>query len=45
MYANDAMVFLGLVKEDIQTVSEIMDNFGHVIGMRSNIAKSSVAPI
>jgi hypothetical protein len=45
MYANDAVVFVGLVKEDIQTVAEIMDNFGHVTGMRSNIAKSSVAPI
>lgn len=45
MYADDAIIFICPDKEDITALKHLLSLFGEVIGLRTNIDKSSVAPI
>lgn len=45
LYADDAIVFLNPVKEDVQLVLEIFEVFGQASGLNINLDKSAVYPI
>ncbi|WVZ53711.1 LOW QUALITY PROTEIN: hypothetical protein U9M48_004616, partial [Paspalum notatum var. saurae] len=45
LYADDVIMFLRPAREDIALISQLLDFFGHVSGLRTNLAKSSVTPI
>lgn len=45
LYADDAIIFLRPVREDVQNLGLILHNFGQVAGLCTNVEKSSVAPI
>ncbi|KAJ1268538.1 hypothetical protein BS78_07G142700 [Paspalum vaginatum] len=45
MYADDVIMFLRPAREDITLVSQLLEFFGHVTGLRTNLTKSSVTPI
>jgi hypothetical protein len=45
LYADDVAVFLNPIKEDVDTLINIMQRFGEATGLRININKSTVAPI
>ena len=45
LYADDAMIFLSLAKEDVDNLKEILRVFGEVTGLNINISKSVVIPI
>jgi hypothetical protein len=45
LYADDAAIFIALVKRDIQYLSSILANFGEATGLVTNFQKSSVIPI
>jgi hypothetical protein len=45
LYADDIVVFLNLIKEDVNTLINIMQRFDETTGLRININKSTVAPI
>ena len=45
MYADDAVIFLRPVKEEVAVLKHLLHLFGEATGLRTNIHKSSVAPI
>lgn len=45
LYADDAMIFANPVREDIDTIMEMLQEFGNASGLRPNPAKSTVAVI
>jgi hypothetical protein len=45
MYADDAVIFLRPIKEEVATLKHLLQIFGEVTSLRTNIHKSSVAPI
>ncbi|CAN6246948.1 unnamed protein product [Urochloa humidicola] len=45
LYADDAAIFLNPVKEEVQTVSQILQLFGEASGLVTNMNKSAVYPI
>ncbi|XP_040384518.1 uncharacterized protein LOC107305206 [Oryza brachyantha] len=45
MYADDAVVFMNLVKNDVQTFTSILKSFEEATGLITNMHKSQVAAI
>ena len=45
MYADDMVIFVNPVKEDVTTLANILNNFGEVSGLQTNFQKSTVVPI
>ena len=45
LYADDAVVFINSIKQDVDMVIRIMQRFGDATGLHINLEKSSVAPI
>lgn len=45
LYADDAVLFLRPVAEDFNLIKQILQLFGEVSGLRTNILKCSVSPI
>lgn len=45
MYADDAAIFLAPTEHDMTNLASILQNFGEVTGMFTNVSKSSIAPI
>lgn len=45
MYADDAVIFARPDHFDIRNLARILDNFGEVTGLRTNLQKTSVTPI
>jgi hypothetical protein len=45
MYADDAAIFLVPNERDVTNLASILQNFGMVTGMVTNVGKSSIAPI
>ena len=45
IYADDAVMFLWPNTNDLNLIKELLDFFGQVSGLVTNIAKSSVSPI
>jgi hypothetical protein len=45
LYADDAAIFLAPIKEDVNVLSHLLNEFGHVTGLVTNVHKSMVAPI
>jgi hypothetical protein len=45
LYADDAVLFINPIKEDMAMTMEIMKGFGNATGLHMNISKSSVVPI
>jgi hypothetical protein len=45
LYADDAVIFLRPIKEEVATLKHLLQIFGEVTSLRTNIHKSSVAPI
>lgn len=44
-YADDAVIFLKPHNSDLVTIQQLLELFGHVSGLRTNLAKSLVSPI
>jgi histidinol phosphatase-like PHP family hydrolase len=42
LYANDAMVFLRPSTYDVENLKQLLDNFGMVTGLVTNIEKSEI---
>jgi hypothetical protein len=45
MYADDTAIFVNPIKEDIGALTELLNKFGEVSGLKTNFKKSSVVPI
>ena len=45
VYADDALIFVKLVRSDISNLALILKNFGEVTGLTTNLLKTSVTPI
>lgn len=45
LYADDVVLFVRPIASDLNFVSQILDLFGDATGLKTNINKSSVAPI
>ena len=45
LYADDAVLFIKPIKEDINTLARLLEFFGEVIGLQCNLQKSTVVPI
>jgi hypothetical protein len=45
LYADDAVIFLAPEATDIANLKALLQNFGDVTGLMTNVEKSSVAPI
>jgi len=45
IYADDAAIFLRPIKEEVTALKHLLQLFGEVTGLRTNIHKSSVVPI
>jgi hypothetical protein len=45
MYADDAAIFINPLKEDLEAITTILQEFGKVSGLHINMQKSSVHPI
>ena len=45
MYADDATIFINPLKEDLEAITTILQEFGRVSGLHINLQKSSVHPI
>jgi hypothetical protein len=45
LYADDAAIFLSPTEHDISSLASILQSFGEVSGLVTNVAKSSIAPI
>ena len=45
LYADDVVVFMALIKRDIDNLSEILKSFGDVTGLYTNFHKSSIVLI
>uniref|UniRef100_A0A0A8ZTA0 Reverse transcriptase domain-containing protein n=1 Tax=Arundo donax TaxID=35708 RepID=A0A0A8ZTA0_ARUDO len=44
-YADDMVLFLRPLENDLSLIKQILDVFGHASGLQTNISKSSVTPI
>lgn len=44
-YADDVVLFLCLTRNDLELCNLLSEVFGHVTGLKTNLAKSSVIPI
>jgi hypothetical protein len=44
IYADDVVVHVAPIKEDILNLATILDEFGEVTGLRTNFQKSSEVP-
>ena len=44
-YADDVVIFLRPVRMDLQVIKIILNLFGHVSSLHTNMSKSSVSPI
>jgi len=45
VYADDVVIFLRPCNLDLNVIRHLLDMFGHVSGLRTNLSKSSVSPI
>jgi mannosylglycoprotein endo-beta-mannosidase len=45
LYADDAAIFLAPTTHDVEGLANILQNFGEVSGLVTNVSKSSIAPI
>jgi hypothetical protein len=45
LYADDAVVFVNPIKQEVDLIMDIMRRFGDATGLRINVNKSIVAPI
>jgi hypothetical protein len=45
LYADDLVLFLSLVRQDLKFIQGILSVFGAVSGLRTNFAKCSVTPM
>ena len=45
LYADDAVIFINPVKEEVQALFGILEQFGSATGLKLNLEKCSVAPI
>ena len=45
LYADDAILFVNPIKEDVELTMSILQHFGDATGLRINVNKSTVAPI
>ena len=45
LYANDAAIFLNPNREELQAVKDMLQMFGEVTGLITNLEKSSIHPI
>lgn len=45
LYADDATIFLAPTTHDVEGLTSILQSFGEVSGLVTNVSKSSVAPI
>jgi hypothetical protein len=45
LYADDATIFINPTVTNVTNIKELLDNFGRVTGLSTNIQKSSVSPI
>jgi len=45
MYADDAVIFLKPVKEEVMALNHLLQLFGEVTGLKTNVQKSSIVPI
>ena len=45
MYADDAVLFVKPIKEEINTMARLLEFFGEVTGLHCNLQKSTVVPI
>lgn len=45
LYADDAVIFLNPIRNDVQALFSILDNFGKATGLRLNLGKCTFAPI
>ena len=45
LYADNAIIFANLDKEEIDTSMHILQSFGDASGLRINLAKSTATPI
>lgn len=45
LYADDAAIFINPTTTDVRNIKDILDRFGRVTGLCTNIQKSLVAPI
>jgi hypothetical protein len=45
LYADDVAIFLTSSVSDMSNLADILQNFGDVMGLATNVAKSSIASI
>jgi hypothetical protein len=45
LYADDAAIFLSPTRHDVEGLANILQSFGEVSGLVTNVTKSSIAPI
>jgi len=45
MYADDAAIFINPIKDDLDSITTILQEFGRVSGLHINLQKSSIHPI
>ena len=45
LYADDAVIFINPIQEEVRALLRILDQFGSTTGLRLNLAKCVVAPI
>ncbi|WVZ85170.1 LOW QUALITY PROTEIN: hypothetical protein U9M48_032120 [Paspalum notatum var. saurae] len=45
LYTDDVVMFVRPTSNDLRMVIELLDRFGHVSGLRCNLAKSAATPI
>lgn len=45
MHADDMVIFLRREKREVRALSRLLNLFGQVIGLQTNVQKSSIAPI
>ena len=45
MYADDAVIFIKPIKEEVAALKRLLQLFGEVTGLKTNLQKSSVVPI
>jgi hypothetical protein len=45
LYADDAVMFLRPIVEDVQNLQHLLDHFGMATGLCTNVQKSKIYPI
>ena len=45
LYADDAVIFINPVRQEIDSLLELLQQFGDATGLRVNLSKSSAVPI